>query len=87
MKSVQIVSGGYGYREKENSPTRLVLAGEIISLPEDEADRLVKIGAAEEVLAGAFIDLTEEEAATVENAPEVETPPAAKTSRRKKASA
>lgn len=29
MKTVQITSGGYGYREKAGSPTRLIRAGGI----------------------------------------------------------
>ena len=40
MKTVQITSGGYGYREKAGSPTRLIRAGEFVCLPDDEADRL-----------------------------------------------
>lgn len=43
MKTVQITSGGYGYREKAGSPTRLIRAGEFVCLPDDEADRLAAL--------------------------------------------
>lgn len=46
MKTVQITSGGYGYREKAGSPTRLIRAGEFVCLPDDEADRLAALGVA-----------------------------------------
>lgn len=43
MRRVQITAGGYGYREKAKSPTKLILAGDFICLPEEEAERLVGI--------------------------------------------
>ena len=46
MKTVQITSGGYGYREKAGSPTRLIRAGEFVCLDDAEAARLVQQGVA-----------------------------------------
>lgn len=44
MKTVKILSGGYGL--KSNGRTHLVLKGEICNVDDDEAKRLVDIGAA-----------------------------------------
>ena len=46
MKIVQIIAGGYGHRPKANAPAKLILAGEFVCLPDDEADRLAALGVA-----------------------------------------
>ena len=45
---VKILSGGYGLR-LEGSITRLVTKGSIVEVPEEEAERMILIGAAEEI--------------------------------------
>ena len=46
MRRVRIAAGGYGYRENAKSPTKLILAGDFVCLPEEEAERLVNLGIA-----------------------------------------
>ena len=48
MKVVQIISGGYGFRSKAGTPTKLILAGEVVCVDDAEAERLVKLGVAAE---------------------------------------
>ena len=38
MKIVQIIAGGYGHRPKVHAPAKLIMAGEFVCLPDDEAD-------------------------------------------------
>ena len=45
---VKILSGGYGLR-LEGGITRLVTKGSIVEVPEEEAERLIRIGCAEEI--------------------------------------
>lgn len=46
MKTVQITSGGYGYRERQ-APHPVDSGGEFVCLPDDEADRLAALGVAD----------------------------------------
>lgn len=47
MQQVKIIMGAYGYRPAGTHCVRPVLAGETVSVPDMEAERLVSIGVAE----------------------------------------
>ncbi|MCD8199812.1 MAG: hypothetical protein LUD25_02490 [Coriobacteriaceae bacterium] len=44
MKTVKIISGKYGHRPNGSKSVRIVYAGELVDLPDDQAERLVKLG-------------------------------------------
>lgn len=47
MKKVKIISGGYGYVPPDRMIVKTVYAGDTVSVDDCEAERLVRIGAAE----------------------------------------
>ena len=49
MKKVRIISGTYGHQPEGSKIVKAVSRGETVDLPEDKAERLVKLGVAEYV--------------------------------------
>lgn len=64
MQDVKIIKGAYGYRPAGTSRIRTVLAGEVVSVPDAEAERLAGLGVAEILLPVA--SPTSEDVATLQ---------------------